>query len=59
MKDKSFYKTKAGAGHDRKAGFNMNKEFYYENRQRFYRQMKDNSLLVLFSGTEVRKTNDE
>ena len=59
MKDKSFYKTKAGAGHDRKAGFNMNKEFYYGNRQRFYRQMKDNSLLVLFSGTEVRKTNDE
>lgn len=37
----------------------MNKEFYYGNRQRFYRQMKDNSLLVLFSGTEVRKTNDE
>ena len=37
----------------------MNKEFYCGNRQRFYQQMKDNSLLVLFSGTEVRKTNDE
>lgn len=37
----------------------MNKEFYCDNRQRFYRQMKENSLLVMFSGTEVRKTNDE
>lgn len=37
----------------------MNKEFYCGNRQRFYRQMKENSLLVMFSGTEVRKTNDE
>lgn len=37
----------------------MNKEFYSNNRQEFYRQMKENSLLVMFSGTEVRKTNDE
>ncbi len=37
----------------------MNKEFYSNNRQGFYRQMKENSLLVMFSGTEVRKTNDE
>ena len=37
----------------------MNKEFYSNNRQEFYRQMKENSLLVMLSGTEVRKTNDE
>ncbi len=37
----------------------MDKGFYRGNRQRLYGQMKDNSLLVLFSGTEVRKTNDE
>ncbi len=37
----------------------MNREFYQGNRQRLYRKMKENSLLVLFSGTEVRKTADE
>ena len=37
----------------------MNREFYQGNRQRLYAQMKPNSLLVLFSGAEVRKTNDE
>lgn len=37
----------------------MTKEFYCGNRERLYAQMKDNALLVLFSGTEVRKTNDE
>lgn len=37
----------------------MTKEFYGGNRERLYAQMKDNALLVLFSGTEVRKTNDE
>lgn len=37
----------------------MNKEFYQENRQKLYQDLKENSLLVLFSGTEVRKTNDE
>lgn len=37
----------------------MNQEFYAGNRQKVYTQMKPNSLLVLFSGIEVRKTNDE
>jgi len=37
----------------------MNKEFYQGNRQNFYQQMKENSILLLFSGMEVRKTNDE
>ena len=37
----------------------MEKEFFQGNRERLYDQMKENSLLVLFSGTEVRKTNDE
>ena len=37
----------------------MNKEFYQGNREKLYAQMKENALLVLFSGTEVRKTNDE
>lgn len=37
----------------------MKKEFYQGNRERLYRQMKEHSLLVLFSGTEVCKTNDE
>lgn len=37
----------------------MTKEFYCGNRERLYAQMKENALLVLFSGTEVRKTNDE
>jgi len=37
----------------------MTGEFYLGNRKRLYEQMKDHSLLVMFSGTEVRKTNDE
>ncbi len=37
----------------------MEKEFYQGNRSRFYQQMKPNSLLLMFSGKEVRKTNDE
>lgn len=37
----------------------MTKEFFQGNRKRFYKQMKKHSLLVMFSGTEVRKTNDE
>ena len=37
----------------------MKKEFYQGNREKLYKQMKENSLLVVFSGTEVRKTNDE
>ena len=37
----------------------MKKEYFKGNRERLLRQMKENSLLVLFSGTELRKTNDE
>ena len=37
----------------------MTKDFFQGNRSRLYGQMKENSLLALFSGTEVRKTNDE
>ncbi len=37
----------------------MTKEFFQGNRARLYSQMKDNSLLALFSGIEARKTNDE
>ncbi len=37
----------------------MVKEFFQGNRARLYAQMKENSLLILFSGMEVRKTNDE
>ena len=37
----------------------MTKEYFKGNRERLYAQMKNNSLLVLFSGMEVRKTNDE
>ena len=39
--------------------FGMKKEFYRGNRERAYREMEPNSLLVMFSGVEVRKTNDE
>ena len=37
----------------------MIKEFFQGNRARLYAQMKERSLLILFSGMEVRKTNDE
>lgn len=37
----------------------MKKEFHQGNRARVYEAMKPHSLLVMFSGTEVRKTNDE
>ena len=37
----------------------MTKDFYAGNRSRLYARMKENSLLALFSGVEVRKTNDE
>ena len=37
----------------------MNKAFHKGNRERFYARMKPQSLLVLFSGEEIRKTNDE
>lgn len=37
----------------------MNQLFHAQNRQRLYADMKPNSLLILFSGEEIRKTNDE
>lgn len=37
----------------------MNREFHKSNRARFYESMECNALLVLFSGTEIRKTGDE
>lgn len=37
----------------------MTKEYFMGNRERLYGQMKQNSLLVMFSGRELRKTNDE
>ena len=37
----------------------MNREFHTGNRNRLYDMMKPHSLLVLFSGREKRKTNDE
>ena len=36
----------------------MTKEYFMGNRERLYGQMKQNSLLVMFSGRELRKTND-
>lgn len=45
--------------HKDRSAHHMNKEFYLGNRQKFYQEMKENSLLVLFSGKEIRKTNDE
>lgn len=37
----------------------MTKDFFQGNRENLYSRMEKNSLLALFSGTEVRKTNDE
>lgn len=37
----------------------MDQAFYTQNRAKLYQGLKENSLLVLFSGTEIRKTNDE
>lgn len=37
----------------------MKKEFFKGNRKRMYQEMKPHSLLVMFAGREVRKTNDE
>lgn len=37
----------------------MNSSFHTGNRQRLYADMKPYSLLVMFSGEEIRKTNDE
>ena len=37
----------------------MEKDFYVGNRQSFYKKMKAGSCLLLFSGEDVCKTNDE
>lgn len=37
----------------------MEREFFQGNRERLYGKMKENSILLLFSGNEVRKTADE
>lgn len=37
----------------------MNSEFYMGNRKRLYEKLPAGALLVLFSGEEIRKTNDE
>lgn len=37
----------------------MNKEFHAGNRRRMYDMIKPASLLLLFAGDEIRKTNDE
>lgn len=37
----------------------MNSSFHAGNRQRLYADMKPYSMLVMFSGEEIRKTNDE
>lgn len=37
----------------------MNTAYYQGNREQLYAMMQPGSLLMLFSGEEVRKTNDE
>ena len=37
----------------------MKSEFYLGNRKRLYEKLPTGALLVLFSGEEIRKTNDE
>ena len=37
----------------------MTANYYINNRQRFYEKMEPGSLLILFSGEEIRKTSDE
>ena len=37
----------------------MNTAYYQGNRERLYAMMQPGSLLMLFSGEEIRKTNDE
>ena len=36
----------------------MKKEFHIENRRKLYRMLQPESLLVLFAGTEIRKSAD-
>lgn len=37
----------------------MHKNYHIGNRSKFYERMKKNSILVMFAGEEIRKTNDE
>ena len=37
----------------------MHAAYFIRNRSRFYEQMQPGSLLILFSGQELRRTNDE
>lgn len=37
----------------------MHTEFHVNNRQKLYEQLPEGALLALFSGEEIRKTNDE
>ena len=37
----------------------MQKEFFVENRKRLYKKLEKHSVLLLFSGREIIKTNDE
>lgn len=37
----------------------MDRMYHFGNRERLYKMMKPNSLLALFSGEEICKTNDE
>ena len=37
----------------------MNSEFYKSNRKKLYEKLPAGALLAIFSGEEIRKTNDE
>ena len=37
----------------------MQKQFFIENRKKLYKNLENNSVLLLFSGKEITKTNDE
>ena len=37
----------------------MTASYYSSNRRRFYEKMVSHSVLILFSGEEIRKTSDE
>ena len=37
----------------------MDAKFYKENRSALYRNLKPSSMVLIFSGEELRKTNDE
>ena len=37
----------------------MTSAYHSSNRRRFYEQLEDNALLILFSGSEIRRSSDE